>query len=64
MKGGLTTEYLTFVRQLRREQTDPEKLLWYSLRNRRLIGLTFRRQCPVGPYVLDFCCHEYKLCIE
>ena len=64
MKGGLTSEYLAFVRQLRRDQTDPEKLLWYSLRNRRLFGLKFRRQYPFGPYVLDFYCHEYKLCVE
>jgi very-short-patch-repair endonuclease len=64
MKGGLTAEYLAFVRQLRREQTDAEKLLWYSLRHRQLCGLKFRRQYPVGPYVLDFYCYEYKLCIE
>ena len=64
MKGGLTPEYLAFVRQLRREQTDAEKLLWYCLRNRQLFGLKFRRQYPVGPYILDFYCHEYKLCVE
>jgi len=34
MKVALAPEYLAFVRQLRREQTDAEKLLWYSLRNR------------------------------
>ena len=64
MKGGLTPEYLVFVRQLRREQTDAEKLLWYCLRNRQLCGLKFRRQHPVGPYVLDFYCYEYKICLE
>jgi very-short-patch-repair endonuclease len=64
MKGGLIPEYLTFVRQLRREQTDAEKLLWYCLRGRQLCGLTFRRQYPIGPYILDFYCHEYKLCVE
>src|SRR5262249_6717385 len=64
MKGGLTQEYLAFVRQLRRNQTDAEKLLWYSLRHRQLCGLKFRRQYPVGSYVLDFYCHEYRLCIE
>jgi very-short-patch-repair endonuclease len=52
------------VRQLRREQTDAEKLLWYSLRNRQLFGLKFRRQYPVGPYILDFYCYEHRLCIE
>ena len=64
MKVALAPEYVAFVRQLRREQTDAEKLLWYCLRSRQLCGLKFRRQYPVGPYVLDFYCHAYKLCIE
>ena len=64
MKGGLTAEYLAFVRQLRRDQTDAEKLLWYSLRHRQLCGLKFRRQYPMGSYVLDFYCHIYRLCVE
>ena len=64
MKGGLIPEYLAFVRQLRREQTDGEKLLWYCLRGCQLCGLKFRRQYPIGPYVLDFYCHECKLCLE
>ena len=64
MKVALAPEYVAFVRQLRRDQTNPEKLLWYSLRNRRFFGLKFRRQYPVGPYVLDFYCHKYNPCIE
>ena len=60
----LAPEYLAFVRQLRREQTDAEKLLWYCLRSRQLCDLKFRRQYPLGPYVLDFYCHEYKLGVE
>ena len=64
MKVALAPEYVAFVRQLRRDQTDAEQLLWYSLRDRQLFGLKFRRQYPVGPYVLDFYCHEYKFCIE
>src|SRR5262249_16038049 len=64
MKVALAPEYVEFVRQLRRNQTDAEKLLCYSLRDRQLFGLKFRRQYPVGPYVLDFYCHEYKLSIE
>jgi very-short-patch-repair endonuclease len=64
MKGGLTPEYLAFVRQLRREQTDAEKLLWYCLRGRQLCDLKFRRQYPAGPYILDFYCYAYKLCVE
>jgi very-short-patch-repair endonuclease len=64
MKVALAPEYLAFVRQLRRDQTDAEKLLWYCLRGRQLYGLKFRRQYPVGPYVLDFYCYKYKLCLE
>ena len=64
MNDALAPEYPAFVRQLRRDQTDPEKLLWYSLRNCQLFGLKFRRQYPVGSYVLDFYCHQYRLCVE
>jgi very-short-patch-repair endonuclease len=39
-------------------------LLWHLLRNRRLLGLKFRRQHPVPPYVLDFYCEELKLAVE
>jgi very-short-patch-repair endonuclease len=49
---------------LRGSQTDAERLLWRLLRNRQLLGLKFRRQQPVGPYILDFYCHDYKFCIE
>jgi len=64
MKVALAPAYLAFVRQLRRDQTDAEKLLWYSLRDSQLFGLKFRRQYAVRPYVLDFYCYEYRLCIE
>jgi very-short-patch-repair endonuclease len=41
----------------------PEVVLWQALR-RRQWGMRFRRQHPVGPYVLDFYCPERKLCVE
>ena len=44
--------------------TDAEKRLWAVLRGRRLRGYKFRRQRPVGPYILDFVCIEYRLVIE
>ncbi|HCG30518.1 MAG TPA: hypothetical protein DEU95_12540, partial [Chloroflexi bacterium] len=37
---------------------------WESLRARRLAGLKFRRQHPLGPYIVDFCCPEIRLIIE
>ncbi len=41
-----------------------EKLLWKSLRNREFAGYKFRRQHPIGPYVVDFACVEAKLVVE
>jgi very-short-patch-repair endonuclease len=64
MKAPLDPELLDFARKLRKNQTDAEKLLWSILRARQLLSLKFRRQQPVGPYILDFYCHDYKLCIE
>jgi len=44
--------------------TIPEKLLWGKLRSGRLCGLKFRRQHPLGPYVLDFFCLSENLALE
>ncbi len=44
--------------------TDAERLLWRHLRNRELGGYKFRRQRPIGPYILDFVCLEKKLVVE
>ncbi|MDF1855541.1 endonuclease domain-containing protein [Pseudooceanicola sp.] len=52
------------ARQLRQEMTPAERLLWWHLRNRRLLGLKFRRQVPIGPYIADFYCAEQRLVIE
>ena len=53
-----------FARRLRRDQTDVERKLWFALRDRRLHGFKFRRQQPVGSYIVDFICFEAKLIIE
>jgi very-short-patch-repair endonuclease len=55
---------LNFARQLRKEQTDAEALLWHLLRGRRFCGFKFRRQYPIGGYILDFYCHDAGLAIE
>ncbi len=52
------------ARALRRRMTEAEQRLWYWLRGRRLLGCKFRRQHPVGPYIVDFACLEYGLVIE
>jgi len=53
-----------FARELRRKQTDAEKALWIKLRDRQIDGLKFRRQQPIGPYIVDFVCFDRKLIIE
>ncbi|WP_442580015.1 endonuclease domain-containing protein [Mesorhizobium sp. ASY16-5R] len=52
------------ARDLRRDMSLPEVLLWDCLRGSRLDGLRFRRQHPVGPFVLDFYCPLARLAIE
>ena len=63
-KPPLPPRLLTFARELRRDQTSAEDLLWKLLRNRQLFGIKFRRQHPVQPYVLDFYCEAAKLAVE
>jgi len=52
------------ARRLRRGQSDAEYALWTQLRARRFLGLKFRRQHQLGPYIVDFCCIEKLLVIE
>jgi len=60
----LPDELLVRVRELRQNATDAEKLMWQLLRNRALHDAKFRRQHPIGSYILDFYCHEAKLAVE
>ncbi len=52
------------ARQLRMTMTDAERRLWSALRSRRLRGYKFRRQHPLGPFVVDFACIEHRLIVE
>ena len=52
------------ARLLRKNSTDAEKRFWSQLRNRGLNGWKFRRQFPIGQYIVDFECHELKLIVE
>ena len=52
------------ARDLRHNMTPAEELLWERLKLRRLNGLRFRRQHPIGRFILDFYCSEHKLVIE
>jgi len=55
---------LVRAKRLREESTPAEEILWERLRDRQFLGLKFRRQVPIGPYVADFYCHERKLVLE
>lgn len=51
-------------KQLRKHMTPEELRLWYLLRGRRFFGYKFRRQMPVGTYIVDFACFKAKLIVE
>ena len=55
---------LTNAKKLRAEMTDAERRIWYNLRGHRFGGLKFRRQVPIGPYIVDFICFEHRLIVE
>lgn len=57
-------DILRHARELRRNQTDAERLMWRLLRGRQMGGFKFRRQKPIGAYILDFYCPQKKLAIE
>ena len=53
-----------FARRLRKELTRTERKVWYWLRDRRFADVKFRRQDPIGPFVLDFYSPALRLAIE
>ncbi len=52
------------ARVLRSQASSAEERLWYELPARRLNGMKFVRQCPIGPYFADFVCREEKIVVE
>lgn len=62
--GPTDPETLSRARQLRHDLTFPERKLWAVLRGRRLAGHKFRRQAPIGPFIVDFLQSSSKLIIE
>ena len=55
---------VTFAKTLRKNQTEAERRMWYFLRSRRFKEIKFRRQQPIGPYIIDFISFEQKIIIE
>jgi very-short-patch-repair endonuclease len=64
MKRPGSTSTLSLARRLRSTQTDAETHLWYLLRSRRFGSHKFRRQHPVGRFIVDFACIAQRLVIE
>ena len=60
----VSTKQRIRARSLRVNSTDTERIIWSALRGHRMNGATFRRQTPIGPYIVDFVCHAAKLVIE
>jgi very-short-patch-repair endonuclease len=61
---GASSNIIEKARELRKQMTNPEKILWNYLRKRQQRGMYFRRQHPYGIYILDFYCFEANLAIE
>src|SRR5271167_2696368 len=62
--AGVSSNQRSRARTMRGAPTDSELRLWRLLRDRRLSGFKFRRQVPVGPYIVDFLCVGAKLIVE
>ncbi|MFZ2188650.1 MAG: DUF559 domain-containing protein [Candidatus Moraniibacteriota bacterium] len=60
----LTTKALQRSRDLRKESTPQEIILWSRIKNRQFKNLKFKRQYQIGTYIVDFICEEKKLIIE
>ncbi|MBK1793920.1 endonuclease domain-containing protein [Devosia sp. WQ 349] len=57
-------DQIKFAQTLRRNQTDAERKFWALLYPWREQGIHWRRQAPIGPYVVDFCCKRMMLVVE
>ena len=65
MKSKITQKKLIErARELRKNTTELEKIIWYWLRNRQLLNCKFRRQRSIENYIVDFVCYEIRLIIE
>ncbi len=64
MHQNASPKLFHYAQALRENMTKPEQLLWEALRNKKLDGYKFRRQHPLGKFIIDFYCHSAKLAIE
>jgi len=61
---GASAELLKLAGDLRHSMSKAERLLWAQLRNRKIDGFRFRRQLPIGDFIVDFFCYDKKVAIE
>jgi very-short-patch-repair endonuclease len=64
MRKNTPKYVIPLAKDLRKNQTEAEKALWEQVRDRRLNGYKFYRQCPIGRYIADFYCPKLRLVIE
>lgn len=64
MNKKFDPQLLQFAKSMRHTATDAEQLMWQVLRAKRFMGLKFRRQHVIEPYIVDFYCHQIGLVIE
>ena len=64
LSGKRNPEAIAFARQQRKQSNDFANVMWQLLRGRRCRGRKFRREYPIPPYTVDFCCVELKLIVE
>jgi very-short-patch-repair endonuclease len=60
----MTNRLIPLAKNLRKRTTDTEQLLWRHLKAKHFGGLKFRRQQPIGTYIVDFVCFEKKIIVE
>ena len=63
-RGCLPHKNIKLAKALRTNQTDAEMKVWQALRASRLLSYKFRRQVPIGDFIVDFVCFEKKLIVE
>lgn len=64
MYFGATPAIFKIAKELRKDETEAEKILWSKLNKNQILGLQFRRQHPINIFIADFYCAKIKLVIE
>lgn len=64
MFHGASPHLFKYAKEHRHDPTSAEAILWESLKNKQLFGYKFRREHPVGCYIIDFYCLQKRLAIE